>query len=205
MGFYRGPKVITDGLILYLDAANPKSYSGTGSNIVNLVDGVSHSLNGTYSLISTNGITGIRLNNPTTTSSAYIQLNTLTNITTVSLWYYVHSNTLSRYLLDMRTGGTGGYIYSGGPGSNWNTGLTYLNGVSQGTTTWAKIEPSTEVWRNIVVTANTPATDDMNLFSRYSDTEGYNVTFGAVQVYNRVLSAQEIQQNYNATKSRFGL
>ena len=26
-----------------------------------------------------------------------------------------------------------------------------------------------------------------------------------VQIYNRALSAQEIQQNYNATKARFGL
>lgn len=31
MGFYRGPKIVTDGLVLYLDAANTKSYPGTGS------------------------------------------------------------------------------------------------------------------------------------------------------------------------------
>lgn len=32
MGFYRGPHIVTDGLIMYLDAGNTKSYSGTGAN-----------------------------------------------------------------------------------------------------------------------------------------------------------------------------
>ena len=31
MGFYRGPKIVTDGLVLALDAANKKSYPGTGT------------------------------------------------------------------------------------------------------------------------------------------------------------------------------
>jgi uncharacterized delta-60 repeat protein len=32
MAFTRGPKIITDGLVLYLDAANPKSYIGSGTS-----------------------------------------------------------------------------------------------------------------------------------------------------------------------------
>jgi hypothetical protein len=31
MGFFRGPNIITDGLILALDAASPKSYPGSGT------------------------------------------------------------------------------------------------------------------------------------------------------------------------------
>jgi len=31
MSFRYSPKIITDGLILYLDAGNPKSYPGTGT------------------------------------------------------------------------------------------------------------------------------------------------------------------------------
>jgi hypothetical protein len=31
MGFFRGPKIVTDGLILALDAASPRSYPGTGT------------------------------------------------------------------------------------------------------------------------------------------------------------------------------
>jgi hypothetical protein len=32
-----------------------------------------------------------------------------------------------------------------------------------------------------------------------------NMSLGYARIYNRVLSATEILQNYNATKSRFGL
>lgn len=31
MGFYRGPHIVTDGLVLALDAANPTSYPGSGT------------------------------------------------------------------------------------------------------------------------------------------------------------------------------
>ena len=37
MGFYRGPKIITDGLVQMLDAANAKSYVGTGTSWDNLI------------------------------------------------------------------------------------------------------------------------------------------------------------------------
>ena len=33
----------------------------------------------------------------------------------------------------------------------------------------------------------------------------FNGEIGPIQIYNRVLSAQEVKQNYNALKSRFGL
>ncbi len=36
MGFYRGPKIVTNGLVLYLDAANKKSYPGTGTTWTDL-------------------------------------------------------------------------------------------------------------------------------------------------------------------------
>ena len=31
MSFHHSPRITTDGLILYLDAANTKSYSGSGT------------------------------------------------------------------------------------------------------------------------------------------------------------------------------
>ena len=31
MAFFHSPKLVTDGLVMYVDAANPRSYPGTGS------------------------------------------------------------------------------------------------------------------------------------------------------------------------------
>ena len=50
-----------------------------------------------------------------------------------------------------------------------------------------------------------PGKMNMNLFSRFSDNEGLDVTFAVASIYNRVLSAEEIEQNFNALKGRFGL
>lgn len=36
MSFHRGPKIVTEGLVLYLDAANTKSYPGTGTVVSDL-------------------------------------------------------------------------------------------------------------------------------------------------------------------------
>ena len=33
MAFFRGPNIVTDGLILALDAGSPRSYPGTGTSV----------------------------------------------------------------------------------------------------------------------------------------------------------------------------
>lgn len=38
MSFHHSPKIVTDGLSLYYDAGNTKSYPGTGSTVYNLAD-----------------------------------------------------------------------------------------------------------------------------------------------------------------------
>lgn len=198
--------IVRNGLAYYLDAANIKSYSGSGSTMTDLCTMSSTAtLNGTYSY--SNG--RIRIDNSSVTAInniSHIQLPSITNITTVSLWYYVHSAAGgSRYLLDMRTGGAGGWIYSSGYGSNWASGTVYMNGGSAQSLSWAAIEPSMGVWRNVTVIASVPATDDMNLFSRYSDTEGYDVTFGSALIYNRVITEAENLANFNAMRGRYGI
>ena len=50
MGFYRGPNIVKDGLVLHLDAANYKSYPGSGT---------------TWSDLSGNGNNGTLTNGPT--------------------------------------------------------------------------------------------------------------------------------------------
>ena len=199
--------IIQGGLIAFLDPANSISYKIGRTTMTNLVDYSSATLNGTYSDDKEGLARTIRLENANSNKDnnvSHIQLQSLTNITTVSLWYYQHSNATTRYLLDMRTGGSNGWVYSGGPGGNWSSGTLYKNGGNSQSITWSNIETLNQ-WQNITVIANTPATDDMNLFSRYTDNEGLDVTFGLALVYNRVLSQSENTYNYNVVKTRFGL
>jgi hypothetical protein len=204
---YAFGKIVTNGLVLALDAADKNSYPGSGANLFDVSGtGVTSTLAGTYAYTSTANINCIRLTNTSGTATSNvsrINCSSITTITTVSIWYYQHSGTVDRYLLDSRTGGANGYIYQGGFGSDWATGALYKNGISLAVS-WTNVE-TIGSWQNIVVIANNPMTDDINLFSRYSNTEGLDVSFSIVNIYNRALSAAEITQNYNAQKSRFGL
>ena len=53
MGFFRGPKIVTDGLVQMLDAANTKSYIGSGTSWNNLVSSDSFSLENSPSFSNT--------------------------------------------------------------------------------------------------------------------------------------------------------
>jgi len=199
---FRG--MVKDGLVFAIDGTNSRSYQDGDTTMKNLLDTQVGILQGIYSGETIDGVTGIKINNSPTRLSG-IQLPTITAITTVSLWYYVNSTGSTRYLLDMRTGGASGYIYSGGPGTNWSSGSCYRNGVYVGTPTWINIESYINKWVNITVIANIPATDDMNLFQRYSDTEGYDVIFGLGCIYNRALTADEVLNNFNAQNNKYNI
>ena len=209
MGVAYNPSIITDGLVLALDAANKKSYSGSGTSITDLTNNnTTATLNGTHSFSSE----GIRITNNDSdklNNVSYIQLSSVTNITTVSLWYKLESTASThRYLLDMRTGGSTGWIYSYSAGSNWSSGALYLNSKNLGTINDNRDEAMTNnigQFRNIVVIAATPATDDMNLFSRFSDGNAFIGEIPIARIYNKALSAAEVKQNFEASRSRVGL
>ena len=42
MSIYGGPEIVTDGLVLHLDAANSKSYPGTGTSWFDLSGSNNH-------------------------------------------------------------------------------------------------------------------------------------------------------------------
>ena len=56
MGISRGKKIITDGLVFYMDAANKRCYPGSGTTVNNLIDSNSGTLlNGTAFSTNNNG------------------------------------------------------------------------------------------------------------------------------------------------------
>ena len=78
------------------------------------------------------------------------------------------------------------------PGSNYVVNM-YVNGELNSSTTSAYT----------TYTFNTP--NFLGLSSGGSYSEHVNGNIALIRIYNRALSAQEIKQNYNATKKRYGL
>jgi hypothetical protein len=198
------PAPVTQDLILFFDSERTDCYPGTGTTIYNLVDNTPSTLGGNCTF--SNGV--IRLNNNTGnmgTNNARINCQTVTNFRTISLWYRQVSDSGgdTRYILDARNGVGGGYVYTGDPyGPAWAGSTMYEDG---GVGVQVNYTEQIGTWRNLTLVNTAPMTDDINLFSRYSNDEGLDVEFGAVMIYSRAITYEENLQNFNQFKTRYGL
>ena len=215
MAFNYSPKIVTDGLVLYLDAANQYSYvSGSTS----------------WNDISRGGNNGTLINGPTFNSAnggsiVFDGVDDYTNlgnpssldILNFSVGVWCKSSTFTNYQNAIFKGtGTGQYGIAFNSSGDWTRqpNVSFIGDII-----------SLNTWNYFVGTYNgTQITAFRNAIQKtqYSISQanyGSLVTIGAdtvnnryfngniatVQIYNRALSATEVLQNYNATKTRFGL
>ena len=232
MSAYGGPEINDSGLVLALDAANPRSYSGSGTTI-NDISGQSN--NGTLTNSpSYNAGNGGYLTF-TSASSTYVSIPYSASLDTPTgctheVWFYPTGagEFLSRGLSDSGSSPDNPRLYVYGDGKvyfDWSTtGLDRWGEYAGATTmnTWNQVVlqtlPSTtmKLYTNgaykgdSFVGGNMPATlpntanpiilGGVTWIPRY-----FSGRIAIVRLYNRALSANEILQNYNIQKARFGL
>ncbi len=206
MALDNGPNISPDGLVLYLDAASPISYPGSGSSFLSLVSGIGATIAGTVGF-STSNNGSITLSYTTT---GYIYTPPIT-WRSVCMWVNFSSTQGTvYYLFDGRTGVANSWFYSSPSnpiGSAWSK--FYLNGVQvtidfiNGLSNTTLFERNK--WLHIYLELATIGTGDIHIFSRFSNNETATGNVSQVQIYNRVLSQQEISQNFNTFKGRYGL
>jgi hypothetical protein len=211
-----------------LDAANPRSYPGTGNTWYDLRGNVNFNLinNPPFIANSAGGSIGFTTSSNHWASSS-TSLSLMTRFT-VEVWhyytgvltglapcivteFYYGSNGQINYNLGSTTSGIGlkiGY-YNGG----WNESSTYALSANN----WYHISGTYDGANlrlyvngvNQVTTANTGTptanTGGIRLMRRWDFDEYWGGHLSTVKIYNRALTAQEILQNYNATKKRYGL
>jgi hypothetical protein len=204
MGIDIGPIGISDGLVFQLDFGNTRSYSGSGITVNGLVGGIGATISGT-SGFSTSNSGYITLNY---SSQGYLLIPSLTWRSVCLYVNYSSSQGGFYYLIDGRTGVNNSYFYSdpGGPiGSAWSnfyvngnqTAIANTNGLAN-TSLFQRNK-----WTHVYLELSGIGTGDIHIFGRYSNTETSTGNISQVQIYNRALTAQEILQNYNATKGRY--
>lgn len=232
MSAYGGPEINDSGLVLALDAANPRSYPGSGTTI-NDISGQSN--NGTLTNSpSYNAGNGGYLTF-TSASSTYVSIPYSASLDTPTgctheVWFYPTGagEFLSRGLSDSGSSPDNPRLYVYGDGRvyfDWSTtGLDRWGEYAGATTmnTWNQVVlqtlPSTtmKLYTNGAykgdnfVGGNMPATlpntanpiilGGATWIPRY-----FSGRIAIVRLYNRALSANEILQNYNALRGRFGL
>ena len=228
MAVQYNPKLITDGLVLCLDAANPKSYGGSGTtwtdlsgrgNTGTLVNGVGYSSANNGSL-SFDGV------------DDYVTLGSSLSATaqgTISFWIKLTNTITSGYVGNQRPWGKNLDFECrwGGNGDIRDRSLVFdinaaLSLVSiQNTwmnTVWynaSMVYNSSTNYSALYIqgsldatgTAGNPSglTGTFNIGATFSTAGLVNGNISNFSIYNRALSAAEVKQNYNATKSRYGL
>lgn len=223
-----GSNIVRSGLILELDAANRRSYV-SGSTVWNDVSGnnITGSLVNTPTFSTTNN--GLFTFNGT---NQYVSLGTFTGLGTTnrtySFWYTTSALpastgriinfpaddtstdtpafTLAIDNFSNLTGGLGGTPYDGQVTIVAYTLNTWVNVCSTITSKTVSFYINGVFIKSATSTGTVPS-NPIGYIGRYN-TFYSQYTTGSVsffQLYNRVLSASEITQNYNATKARFGL
>jgi hypothetical protein len=224
--YYQAP-IVTDGLVMALDAGNLVSYSGAGTtwkdltssgNNVLLTNGPTYSTDGGGCIVFDGSDDYAKNDTPT--------LPTGNVTTTICAWIYV----VSGY------NGWQGIVGWGDAGLTSKSALLDMNAGRLAFSTWGNLGSQDlisaytvpkDTWKYVVGSINnkniklyadgvkvldssitsTPNVTSTKLRLATTDYPGrlLNTKISNVQIYNRELSADEIAQNYNAYKSRFGL
>jgi hypothetical protein len=97
MGFYRGPNIVRDGLVLALDAASPRSYPGTGTTWTDIITGITYTPDNNTPTFNTSGIAYIDFENSKVpgdnlkSTSGYSGINTQNAYTRIA-WFNLESS-----------------------------------------------------------------------------------------------------------------
>lgn len=255
-----GPDIVTDGLVLALDAANPKSYPGstniktlpgefeTGGEFPNPTKWKSIGIIPRLVTLAYLPIIGEDFVGPTpNTSGGYIEFDGINDYVsvgtnselsdtecTISFWiYFTQNNVVQTFFMSGASGADstnsldkvflyrdasnvirGGWLDGNEPdyvasnsaiaGNQWanivlryslttNNVFLYINGVQQ-------------LVADVLTGDNkTNHTDEIVLGNSTALNQPFSGNIAAFYMYNKALTALEIEQNFNATRTRFGI
>ena len=226
MSYANGPKIVTDGLVLCLDAANRKSYPGSGT---------------AWNDLSGNGYNGTLTNGPTfdggnngsivfdgvndyITCGSPSALDFGANNFNLSCWVNIPSTSGADWMgiISRYNSGTGFWIQLNPSnryvGFGWDGGTFITSSTSAGGGQWKFIScqrtgsTSAEVYVNGSLAASSSSLPSKTSTGQNIDIGRIDISgrytsgnIAQVSIYNRKLSQNEITQHYNALKGRYGL
>jgi hypothetical protein len=237
MAFHYSPKIVTDGLEFYIDAANPKSYT-SGSTLFN-------DLVGTKKLELNNGVLY------TTDNLGSLEFDGIDDYCIDSEIYNMNKAEMTFDFWFKRYASNNTYNMV------WNMYLPYfafrsdntfhfsrhtkIGGVATQRNLYSNNTFQNNVWYNVVCTNHLDVISGNNIVNMYVNGElevsetvpnsvdtvflsaVFNRKLGlafwdvsnprfffegkipSLKIYNKILNADEVRQNYNALKTRFGL
>ena len=223
-----GPNIVYNGLVLYLDAANSRSYPGSGTTCSDLsankvsgtlISGTTYSsanngnfvLNGTSSYITLpNFKNSFDFNSPFTISAWVNKTNTniadivSTYVSEDGIWLEIQATTNRiRFVSRKLTVNVFDFVSLEAISINaWQNIVATFDGA----TAKIYINEVQSVHSASATTLFSVVNNDLTIgrldsfYGRY-----FPGSIGPISIYNRAITAAEVKQNFNATKGRYGL
>lgn len=231
MGVAYNTGILSSNLVFSVDAANTKSYTGSGTNMVDLC-GVNNLVMSNVSYVS-GSIPYFNFNGTTSYCYNYSANNVLStgNTATVLIWVYPDTTQNTDTYNGMFSLGTKGCALGNGNGQtilfsmNTNRVLTMAKWCDDSTN--GTLAPSGDAWSMVSLVKDGAITRfgvNGSSFQNTSNTgtqnfSGSNFTIGctdnpgryykgriaSIYLYRSALTDAQIQQNFNATRGRFGV
>jgi hypothetical protein len=227
MAIYKNTSpIVTNGLVLYLDAANRQSYISGSTTWNNLSSNIN---NGTlvntpaYSSNTGGSIIFNGTNNTTTFTATINSIGMYQNSFTNEFWFNPSSITQGALLAADGSSVAGGQyavilrfniIFISYYGEDQGVSLPSTNIWYHFLNTYNYTTKSSRMYVNGILSSTLTRTVDLGPSIQNSNLKLGLYGFGgsyfsgslaSVKIYNRDLTQQEVLQNYNATKTRFNL
>ena len=234
MSISYNPHIVTDNLVLALDAGNPKSYPGSGTTWTDLVSTTSGALNNGPTYNSSNGgsisfddvndfvrftrtdVNGGSFAYSNITCNLWVNPGSSQNTSDGTANNLITVENAFEISIGNRSNGFSSLYYASNPwawyGTNtdvvkndeWNM-ITFVHAT---TGRWLYVNGQQVFYRGDSgnLTAGSATYPYLTLMGRYTGTSNpAGGLLSNVQLYSRVLTPSEIQQNFNATRSRYGI
>ncbi len=225
MGFYRGPNIVTDGLIFAVDAGSDRSYPGSGTTTTNIINSASGTLTNGVAYVTNNGGAfdfdgtddfivfpdDTNLDNQTLTMEGWVSMDSSLN---QDAFFFEKGNVNTQYSTFMnstniifRTQNLSTQDLAQSISSYTSVGAwfhyacTYVGGTKRIYINGAQITALSGL------TGTIPVNTGGLYLGAYGPGVSYHLNgkIAVTRVYNKALTATEVTQNFNAQKSRFGL
>lgn len=230
MSLGHGASIVRNGLVLHLDAANPKSYPGSGTawkdlsglgNNGTLVNGVGYSSSNSGSLVFDGSndygtVIGTAHTKPTGTFTVSFWLKptsvSFSNCRILGDWYqastldrwifYANGSSVQWYMRTSTFGEGGTPAYTMAP-NTWK----YFSGIYDGSFQKFFVDGVFFSQRAITGTLNPGnyGNPDISFGQQRGLGGAFNGNIANIHMHSRALSAAEVRQNFEATRSRYGV
>ena len=225
MGLAHSPRIVTDNLVLCLDAGNTKSYPGSGTTWTDIKSGYSLDFTSTFSSDNVGSFDFDGTDDSAEMPAGSGWTNFGTDPFTIEVWYRPHTYSQYETLVGSKGSGDGTWQFdfnaSGNLRFHRTVSTVFVN---------SSISFEANIWKQVVVVREGTGTDQFKIYSNGDlNTTGtfnsdlnannqlriglnrsavyyYDGNISVVRIYkNKALTAEEVAQNFNALRGRYGI